>query len=338
MLSNQRDEAIDIMRGIAMICVMLGHLDSVPEAVMQWLVPFYVPAFFFITGYLKRDKEYGRSDVLKRFNRLVVPYFGYSGLLVLGYILIHHIKGKEIIFSLRGILYSRFCLFSNVEAVDNIFFFTVANSPLWFLTALFVAEVIYMLLSKITKRVGYGCVCFLLVAIGYAVTYFRILLPWSIDTAMIGTVFMIAGNCYKRVPSKKSSYFWLLFLYILVVCVNPQANMSVRYYGPWNLSILLFVAGGISGSILMKYACELLTECRAIGGGINKVLCAIGKNSLPILALHWFLFQFIDILIEKLNITILWNVGYGLLKICFAIMMCLCFEYIVCRLFKRKVS
>lgn len=152
MLSNQRDESIDIMRGIAMICVMLGHLNSMPEVIMQWLLPFYVPAFFFIAGYLKSDKEYGKSDVLRRFNRLVVPYFGYSVLLLFGYILIHHIQDKEIAFALRGIIYSRFCLFPNVEAVDNIFLFTVANSPLWFLTALFVAEVIYIFFLKIVKK------------------------------------------------------------------------------------------------------------------------------------------------------------------------------------------
>ena len=63
-------------------------------------------------------------------------------------------------------------------------------------------------------------------------------------------------------------------MYILAALINIDANMPIRYYDTYPLSICLFCTGGIMGTILMR-----------------KIFCIIGQNSISILAwqylAHW---------------------------------------------------
>lgn len=327
MVSNSRDESIDVLRGIAMLCVMLGHLGYVPETFMRWLIPFYVPSFFFITGYLKKTSECSRAEIAKRFIRLILPYALYNILLIICYIFIHHISIQDILFAIKGILYSRFCFLPDVKANNNIYFFTVSNSPLWFLTALFSAEVFFeIFMGRNKERIVFKCIVLLM--IGFGATYLKILLPWSLDTAMIGTIFMVAGYYWKQVGESSFKWWILIPIYLLIAYINPQANMSVRYYGPWKISIVLFVMAGISGSVLMKKVSEWVAQCRYVKI-LRNCFCIIGQNSMPILALHWFLFSFCDIAVEKMGISIAWRSVYGIFKISLILVLCVTFSKVI---------
>lgn len=143
---------------------------------------------------------------------MIVPYFFYNFLLLFFNMIIHHMRSEEILFAIKGILYSRFCLYPDIQNVNNIFFFTVANSPLWFLTASFVSEIFFL---YIFRRVGNNgkmvLRSVLLLVIGLFMEQLKILLPWSIDTAMVGAALMEAGYCWKLAESrcsKKCTYFF----------------------------------------------------------------------------------------------------------------------------------
>lgn len=323
----RRDDSIDMMRGIAILCVLFAHSESIPYSMMQWLIPFYVPAFFFISGYLKKDMNYSIEHIRNRLKKLTALYFIYNFILVFSYALINRKGMCDILCSIIGVVYSRFCLFPNISTTNNIYFLTSCNSPLWFLTALVVAEMIYTLVCwGITKGKQWYLIFTGLIIIGYIATYIGILLPWSLDTAMIGTVFMMAGYYYKI--KEKTMKKWIILsviVYIIVVKFNPDANMSVRYYGPWNMSIILFVAGGITGSMLVKAVCDICEEYFALGP-IKNLLTIVGRNSLPIFAFHWFLFWILDVIVKKLDISIGVNYVYGILKIGITIIICLIYS------------
>lgn len=338
---NDRDGSLDMLRGICMLCVLLGHADYMPYGVMRWLTPFYVPAFFFITGYLKHDlPKYGSlKRLLKRGKRLLIPYFAYNSFLLLANSIMHHMDKDKIFLAIKGIVYSRFCLYPNVEDINNVRFFTVSNSPLWFLTALFVTEIFFEgTFYKVRNIKGVVFRSFLLLIAGTFMIRLPILLPWSIDTAMIGAVLMVTGYGWKSYEHKniKAYIYWLfLLIYILLAVVNVNANMSVRYYGPYPLSIYLFCAGGVIGTILVKKICTInIFSLRRKANlpyysktnVIRKILCIIGQNSISILALHWFLFSFFDIVLEKCGLVIPYSLGYSILKIILAIALCICIE------------
>ncbi len=61
---NSRLQYIDVLKGIAIILVLIGH-RSVNEYVTVFIYMFHMPLFFFISGYLDRMKEIEMKMVLK---------------------------------------------------------------------------------------------------------------------------------------------------------------------------------------------------------------------------------------------------------------------------------
>lgn len=332
-----RDESIDVLRGIGMLCVMLSHLGCLPESIMKWITPFFVPVFFFVSGYLKKDFSMKGAYVLfQRFKRLILSYLGFNLVLILASTIIHHWQINEILFSIKGVLYSRWCLFSDYRDRNNIFFFTASNSPLWFLTGLFTTEIFASFLFSRIKNIKWQAITlFMLCVLGYLCTYIPILLPWSLDTAAVGVAFMLAGY-YSRIYAGYISGKVLLIcgvFYSILVYINPSANMSVRYYGPWTyggISCYFFVIAGISGSILVKWISERIVMKDALGW-LKWILVKMGKDSIYLLAFHWFIFCFCDIIVEKLGIRIGWDMGYAFLKMFVAVISCTLMANIIYR-------
>ena len=83
---QHRITAIDIMQGIAMLLVVLGHhlFPFMPEwyrRMYYWIYTFHMPLFIFIAGFLMRYSYKGvhsmaeyRSYVGRRFRKFVLPY------------------------------------------------------------------------------------------------------------------------------------------------------------------------------------------------------------------------------------------------------------------------
>lgn len=67
---HRRSDAIDIMKGIGIIFVILGH--TIYGALYEWIYTFHMPLFFIVAGlFLNPNKEI----FVKRVKSLIVPYF-----------------------------------------------------------------------------------------------------------------------------------------------------------------------------------------------------------------------------------------------------------------------
>lgn len=62
-IKNVRLQYIDIAKGIAMICIILGHLGN--ANINRIVFTFHVPIFFFITGYFTNSKR-DLNDFIKK--------------------------------------------------------------------------------------------------------------------------------------------------------------------------------------------------------------------------------------------------------------------------------
>lgn len=76
----QRDLSFDTAKGFAIYSVVLCHLVSFldwdNEILMHYIESYFMPVFFFISGYFGYKKEINSVSVIKkRFKELVVPYF-----------------------------------------------------------------------------------------------------------------------------------------------------------------------------------------------------------------------------------------------------------------------
>lgn len=131
-------------------------------------------------------------------------------------------------------------------------------------------------------------------------SFLPVLLPWSLDTAFLGTVFMLFGLLIRRINlenlnQKKLVIYCIVIIYILLAYFNPGINISVREYGKYGvLSIVLTIIIGVLGTSSYALVCKIFEDTFVVKG-----LALIGQNTILLLALHRFIFSIIDRLISR---------------------------------------
>lgn len=72
-MSKQRIQYVDIARGLAMICIVLGHLGE--AQINRVVFTFHVPIFFLISGYFFREGADLKSLLKRQTQTLIAPYW-----------------------------------------------------------------------------------------------------------------------------------------------------------------------------------------------------------------------------------------------------------------------
>ena len=124
---------IDMERGIAMICVYVWHMGLYREnANFPWYIffeYFLIPVFFFISGYLYKDKIDNKRDLKKLCKRLLVPYI-FLGFLV-------GIK--------PSLIHTDGVVFALLNSLQNV----LTGKELWFIACLIVVEICAIVLKNV---------------------------------------------------------------------------------------------------------------------------------------------------------------------------------------------
>lgn len=89
---------IDIMRGILMISIVMGHIYTT-SLLRKYLYSFHVPAFFFLSGYCFHYSRNFKLFLYKKIKTVVIPYFSFSLFSILLFAV-----GSKIVNSLSRIL------------------------------------------------------------------------------------------------------------------------------------------------------------------------------------------------------------------------------------------
>ncbi|AAM06039.1 acyltransferase family protein [Methanosarcina acetivorans] len=191
---------IDALKGIGITLVVLAH-HSLPIALDTYIFSFHMPFFFFISGFLFDFEKYAGSAagfVKERFRSLIVPYFIFVLLTCLFYFLLDtgfqpgvtniEFFENSALYGIYSILYALGPLVSH-------------NPPLWFLSCLFVTELLFYGFAK--KYYGEpGKLVLWLTAAGVAgylySVYVLFRLPWNADVALAAVVFYGAGNLFRK--------------------------------------------------------------------------------------------------------------------------------------------
>ena len=304
---------IDSLKGIGIMLVVFAH-HSLPAVLDTYIFSFHMPLFFFISGFLFDFGKYvgAAEDFVKgRFRSLIIPYFCFALLTCLFYFLLDagfqpgvtNIEFFEatIPYGIYSILYALGPLVSY-------------NPPLWFLTCLFVTELLFYGLVRNYYGEPGKLVLWLTAAgiIGYLYSvYVPFRLPWNADVALSAVVFYGAGNLFRRLTEPETSptsglnpgsglttgsnpelrkriaragkffpgIFILLNLlylaYLLEFPVSEKVNMNVLKYGSFFSYYFFAFSGTLAFVYLFKKA------------GGSKILEYYGRNSLIVLALHF---------------------------------------------------
>lgn len=272
---KKRIEYIDTIKGFGILLVIFGHCGLYNESISPIITAGFMPWFFILSGITFKNRDIKENFLLKS-KRLLIPYFFYG-------IILSFIPLSEWNNNLLGILYSRYCLYPNLTQT----FLPKYGSPLWFLTAMFISYLLFFLYIKIstTKKQNYLITLYIIMA--YLCTYLPILLPWSIDTAFIGAVFIIFGyRLQSYFLSEKTNLIRLLISTCLIIPLtifNGNVNMAIRCYGNNNhtYSLCLFLIIGIISFIILREIFIRIKDTIA-----TKILSIIGTQTLRLMCIH----------------------------------------------------
>lgn len=310
---KERLTFLDVAKGIGILLVLMGHGTGFLFG-GAYITAFYMAMFFFVAGYVYRTGNMCYKEAVgKRFRRILVPYFAYNGLLFVYYlakeILGGNLNVQDLCIAVGGVFYSRNALW--VAAEDNIYFFRMANDPVWFLTAMCSSSAIFYLVVDKCLESRKKCAYILsgLLAAAAVMSYLPVLLPWSLDSAPLFAFFMVVGAILGKeqfFQKKHTIPQWVLMWVLIVASVglrmwNGKTNLSVRSYGNFGgFSVVCVAAIGILGSMMLLWICRGIHIFKPLEG----LLAKIGQESLGIMALHMAIFQVLDRIVRKIFVQI----------------------------------
>jgi fucose 4-O-acetylase-like acetyltransferase len=204
---------LDCLKGIGIICVVVGHVA--PQNVAMWAYLFHMPLFFMASGFTHSSRNL-RELARLRAERLLRPYFSY----LLLFLLIPGVcaaiyRGADIGESLYLIfvVIGRFLLGGR--------FLVGVLGVFWFVTCLYLTQVLYCWLeSKLEiRQLHLLAIFFLLLAYMNQGFLPSLMLPWNVNVVLFAWPLFHIGYMAKRMEMMVWSggrIPWLLVVGILL--------------------------------------------------------------------------------------------------------------------------
>ena len=280
---KQREEWIDYLRGIGIVLMVTGHA-SIWRPLNKWILGFHMPLFFILSGFLFNRQKWSERGFGKfaaaRFRNYVIPYFLWCAICFVINLPLFYIDYRHSNILLAAI--KNLGWIATSIRVDGVFL-PLNCIALWFLTCLFLSQLAFYLLVN-CKPLWQCVLVAVFIAISYVLNYFNApVLPWHLDVALIGSVFMLIGYYIKEKQLlDKISIIIVPVLMIIIASViimwNDKIDMVFRQYGK---DLLIFMVQATS------MCCALMWICRSLHTlYLKNLFCTFGRYSIIVMALN----------------------------------------------------
>ena len=282
---NKRNNTLDILRGIGIILVMIGHLrHMIPDdsPINLVIYSFHMPLFLVISGYLfaAKSEDNETENVLsiqylkRKYASIIKPYFCFALL--------------SLIYSLPNSQYSARDMLIGILAGGGGDVSRVGNIALWFLPMFFLATIIfsciysiYIYTHKYAKRWVLALLAVAVSLSGYVIIRdYSNYVFWSFDIALLVQIFFYVGFLFygieKRWAHNKVFSFLVMIIsgiiWMAMIRINGRVDLNGRKIG----NIFLYYIGGVSGTLFwymvskcfisyIPYVSGLLAWCGVYG-------------------------------------------------------------------------
>lgn len=258
---------LDMARGVAMLFIIIGHCDGIPQILRHAIFSFHVPLFFILSGYVYRKKE---KSIWKDFKQLIIPY-----IISVCFVIIFNVWGSRTVdpSAIKNIvktaLYGYGSVYGDIGMIG----------ALWFLPAMFIARrlmnfVFSLELREIHRFLAMLFLLILGVRIGAIVW-----VPMNVDIAMVAAGFMYIGYLLRErnISLKKDIVVGCLFIWFAAVKAG-EMEWSSRMYEPWMSNFV----GAVAGSIIILYLCQKMEAVTIVRKGLSFV----GTHTILLLCIH----------------------------------------------------
>ena len=280
---TNRDELFDVLKGIAIILVIVGHCHL--TKLRPIIYSFHIPIFFFITGYFLKIRPL-RQEITLSIKRLIIPYIFTATCICVATFIKEALNYEDSDGSL-----------SYKAIVTHLLGFRGSVVPqwigshidvLWFILALFWARIISISLIKRIKSNILLLLAFLFLGIAGIFLDKSIFIPYCISQGLCASSFIFAGyiaNKYKVLDSEYSKKNIPILAILWIYSWHQGAiNMAICKY---NVNYILAWGGALGAIILLYSSVKALYTSNSF---LWRSLLFCGRFSLIIFCVHAFEF------------------------------------------------
>ena len=265
--SGLRFPWIDMARGIAMLIIIIGHCDGIPQILRHAIFSFHIPLFFVLSGYVYKKKD---KSIKKDLRQLIVPY-----IITVCVVIVFNVWGARRI---------------DLDIIKNtvkvaLYGYGSANGDIgiigaiWFLPTMFIARRLINFTFSLELRETYRLLAILLLMILGVKIGTVVWVPLNVDIAMVASGFMYIGYLLRNrnISLKKDTVAGCLFIWFAAMRSGGM-EWSSRMYEPWMINF----AGAVAGSIIVLYLCQKMERIMVV----RESLSFVGKHTILLLCIH----------------------------------------------------
>lgn len=229
MKQTKRIPYIDVCKGVLILLVVFEHLPQVAISLLNikseylnimdkhnvYFTCFFMPAFFYLTGYCSSFNDYFRLFFVKNFKALILPA------ITLGLI----IRIFEQILQVNNVI-------AHYSFIDYIFY--ILNcSPFWFLKALFISKLIMWCTMKIKIKTN------VLLLLSFIACFLAVLcheyIPFNDRYCILHSVILMPaismGQYVKcnNIIIHGRLFFWSTLAFLFVIFMYSYLDFTIPY-------------------------------------------------------------------------------------------------------------
>lgn len=223
---KKRVEWIDIAKFLGIFAIYLGHFGENAGLAYSFVFSFHVPLFFFISGCMSNyDSERNLFRFIwKRFKGILLPFYCFAMVSIIIRVISNNLDLRAIKDLL--ILVAKGC-------IRNSFF----AASLWFLSCLFIMEVVFKILKYVKFRTIILCVAGIFFWISEFLIVSRPTWAYNFDSMLYFFIFYAIGYCvypyicnlFEANTNKKRIGIVLLFVISLLYMAFLYEGISICY-------------------------------------------------------------------------------------------------------------
>ena len=282
MSKQERDRQLDIVKGILIAFVVIGHTYTEFASYIYW---FHMPVFFIVNGILYHDNqnETVRDYIIRKGKRLFIPYIMFG--------LVECILYDDL--SLKGIIR---LLYSG----------RLQGGVYWFIPVLFLGNLIFFIVRKYVKGNQKQFIIYLIVLIVCVLesaflksmkiekNAFPLYLcfPWNIDVAFMASFYIALGYSFRSIFAKLRQInsanscltITLTCLFMLLAVIDYTKielfELDMKYSEYSNVALVVLIPIGVT--CILTYISSVINKCNYL----SLIFEFIGKISTVVMYIH----------------------------------------------------
>lgn len=278
--NEHRDIALDIVRGILIIGVVIGHTGGKGNALHDIVFLFHMPLFFGLSGYLYKEIKFDCQYLKKLASRYLIPYMAYIITILL------FLDRDFSISHLARLAYGGKAIYGTY----------------WYITCLVFALLIFTFMKNHFKDKTIKCL--ILAGGGIAVIESHLIehigflnnpgIPWNLDVSLMALVY-IAMSYYNKDRIRKLLHSEdrqldltaaLITALLIVFCFfNYRSGKALYYFDMKPVYYKEFFSAIVIPCLFGVVLCRIVYWIGQIGI-LGNGLAVLGRMTIPIMFLH----------------------------------------------------